>query len=256
VFKGVYCEDPHLPAPTPRDWPDCLQCAATWKNACSLSYPILRSIKDDVDRGHHFPSVSALTGCLRKAWLERTHNYYEYPSSRVALLIGTYIHSLLECAVSDSSLPEVPLQYTTKDGIKVYGTADLYVPKIGLLQDWKTAKDIVLSRIPYGNHTAQVNLYGFMLEHNELETCGTVTQLQMVYISKSGPDTKKGTHNGIAKVSVEKWQPGKVQQFIESRAKILDGAMQGRATPSMIAKKDRWLCGYCAVRQICDNMMR
>jgi hypothetical protein len=253
-LKGVFCEDPSLMAPTPIDWEQCLACAATWGNPCSMTYPVLRSIKDDADRGHHFPSVSGLTGCLRKAWLEQTTDFYEYPSSRMALLIGTYVHHLLETATFDSSVPEIPLQYTTKDGITVYGTADLYVPKIKLLQDWKTAKDIYINRVPYGKHEIQVNLYAFMLEHNELEVKGEVEQLQVVYISKVGPDTKKGTHNGIVKVPVSKWPEDRIRAFIEKRAWVLDQSMRGELVPNMVDKADRWACDYCGVRRECDRM--
>jgi hypothetical protein len=253
MLKGVLCEDPSLVRPTQLDWVDCLACAATWKNPCSLSYPILKAIQTDADSGHSFPSVTSLTGCIRQAWLQRTTDYYEYPSGRIALLVGTAMHGFLEHA-NGEALAEIKLRYTTPSGIVIHGTADLYVPELELLQDWKSAKEIYLSKLPYGDHETQINLYAYMLERNEIEPRHPVKTLQMVYISKTGPDRKKGQHNGVVKMPIEKWKPARVEDFLHRRAWLLREAMDGRLVPNMIAKAERWHCDYCPVRRACDKL--
>jgi hypothetical protein len=244
---GVYCEDPTLFKPTQVEWDDCLACAATWENPCTMQYPVLKAIQEDQANGHYFPSVTALTGCLRQAWLRHTMDYFDYPSSQVTLLVGTAFHSMLEHNNGSGALAEVAVRWTTPEGVTVGGTVDLYHPEQHWVRDWKTAKAIQLKKLPYGSHEAQVNLYGFLLAHNERQPRGEVDTLRMVYFDKRGPDTKGGEHNGIVTIEIPKWPEKKTEQFIRQRAAVLGGALQGETIPPMIQKKDRWACHYCPI---------
>ena len=249
MLRGVLCEDPNLEVPTQVPWEGCLACAHTWGNPCSLPYPLMHALYEDSQTPHSFPSVTSLTGCLRKAWLMRTRDYYEYPSGRIALIFGTWVHDLLE-ASADGAQPEIKVQYTTEGGVTVSGTADLYVPATKTLMDWKTAKQIYLKRVPYDHHETQVNLYAFMLQRNELEPQVPVENLRMVYISKSGPDNKNGTHNGVVQMPVVMWDEDRARTFIEKRAWALDQAMKGELVPRKT--KVKWNCSYCPVVQQCE----
>ena len=130
------------------------------------------------------------------------------------------------------------------------GTADLYIPATKTLLDWKAAKQIYVKRLPYGHHETQVNLYAFMLRHNELEPRVPVENLSMVYISKSGPDTKKGEHNGVAQVPVKMWEEERVRTFLHKRAWAISQAMRGELIPDRT--RERWMCSYCPVVQGCE----
>ena len=249
MLRGVFCENPQLQTPTRVTWEECLACAAAWNNPCSLPYPLLQAIYDDAQTPHSVPSVTSLAGCLRKAWLLHTTDYYEYPSGRIALLLGSFAHAILEHANGDA-LSEIKVKYTTPAGVVVHGTADLYVPATRTLMDWKTAKDIYLKRLPYGTHTTQVNLYAFMLRHNELEARVPVENLVMCYISKSGPDTKKGEHNGVAQVPIDMWDEERARGYLHKRAWAISQAMRGELAPDKV--KERWQCSYCPVVQQCE----
>jgi len=253
MLRGVLCEDPSLDTREPVDWEECLGCAASWQNPCSLPYPVLKAVHEDCLRPHAFPSVTSLTGCLRRSWLMHTRDYYDYPSGRLALLVGSQMHAALELAAEEAgAIPEIKVRWTTQDGIQINGTADLYVRVngSGVLQDWKTAKAIWLSKLPYGTHAVQVNLYAFMLEHNELEPRHPVDVLRMVYLSKSGPDTKNGEHNGVVQINVDKWDAGVAEQFLNTNARTLGRALDDGTPPPKTS--ERWLCSYRPVVQQCE----
>ncbi len=255
MLKGVICEDRALVSPEPVEWEECLECAASWQNPCNIPYPVLKAVYEDAQRPHSFPSVSSLTGCIRKSWLMHTTDYYEYPSGRLALLVGTKMHEALELASEEAGAePEIKVKWTTEDGLPVHGTADLYVRVNGhgILQDWKTAKAIYLRKLPYGHHEIQVNLYAFMLERNELEPQRQVDLLKMVYLSKTGPDTKTGEHNGIVQFPVEKWEPERAEKFITTRALAIQRALDGERIPPKTNK--RWECGFCPVVEACKRL--
>jgi hypothetical protein len=246
----VYCEDTELVGREPVDWEECLTCAGSWQNPCKIPYPILKAIRDDAERPHHFPSVTSLTGCLRKAWLAHTTDYYEYPSGRLALLVGTKMHEALEISTAEmaNARTEIPVTWTTDDWIDVHGTADLWYRVNGhsVLMDWKTAKSIYPRKLPYGTHTTQVNLYAFMLANNQGEQL-PVDQLKVVYLSKSGPGTD---NNGIAVVDIQMMAPEAVREFINRNARVLmEGVERGTPPPK---HTERWLCGYCPVVQGCE----
>ena len=179
----------------------------------------------------------------------RTTDYFEYPIGRIALLLGTWTHSILEGTNGDA-LAEIKVSYTTPAEVTVVGTADLYIPATKTLMDWKTAKQIYLKRVPYDHRETQVNLYAFMLARNELEPRVPVENLRMVYISKSGPDTKNGTHNGVVQKPVVMWDEARARTFIEKRVWALDQAMKGELVPHKTKKK--WECSYCPVVQQCE----
>jgi len=184
----------------------------------------------------------------------QTTDYYEYPSGRLALLVGTKMHEALELASAEAdAIPEIKVRWTTEDDIQVHGTADLYIANgFKILQDWKTAKAIYLSKLPYGSHEIQVNLYAFMLENNELEPRLPVETLKMVYLSKIGPDTRSGEHNGVVQIGVDKWAPEVAERYLNTNARILREAMKGNSVPSKTS--ERWMCSYCPVVQQCEGL--
>ena len=253
MLKGVYCEDPELVGREAVDWEECLTCAASWQNPCKIPYPILKAIRDDAERPHHFPSVTSLTGCLRKAWLAHTTDYYEYPSGRLALLVGTKMHEAMELASADlaNTKVEIPVTWTTDDGIDVHGTADYWYRVNGhsVLMDWKTAKSIVPRRLPYGTHGFQVNMYAFMLANNQGERL-PVDQLKVVYLSKSGPGSD---NNGVAVVDVPMVTPESIRELINRNARdLMEGVENGTPPPKT---SERWMCNnYCPLKEACDQI--
>jgi hypothetical protein len=253
------------------NWPDCLACAASWQNPCSLNFPILQAVYEDSLHVHNWPSVSGIAGCLRKSWLVHTTDYYEYPSGRLALLLGTQMHKMLETglrALPDfdlgsgevGALPEIATQWTSQHGHTITGTADLWYQTsddsgapLRVLADWKTAKAVYISKLPYGRHEEQINCYAFMLANNELAPQLEVDKLQMIYLAKTGAD-RKGAHNGIVKVAVDMWPESKTRTFITSALAKLHRAMDDGTPPPMTTQ--RWECNYCSVKMQCDAIER
>ena len=216
-----------------------------------MTYPLLRLIKDDADRPHSIPSVTSLNGCLRKSWILHTHDYHEYPSSRIALLFGTWLHGMLETS-NGAGIPELAVKWTTPDGFEVHGTADYYVPETKTLMDWKSAASLWINRLPYDHHEVQINLYAFLLAHNKLEPRVPVENLEMVYISKTGPDKKKNTHNGVVRKPVERWTGDRARNYIIKRTWALMSAINGELV--LEKARQKWWCNYCPVVSICDQL--
>jgi hypothetical protein len=210
-------------------------------------YTILKAIKDDTDQEHDLISASQLAGCLRQAYLRRTVDYYEEPGRRIPLLMGNFVHHILEKGAPEDALTEVPLQWTTPHGITVTGHADFVWPQLRLLTDWKTARWVNPEKLPYGHHEIQINLYAFMLRHNEIEPVVNVEELQLVYIDLTGP-ARNGGHNGVVVVPIDFWPDEKVASFITARAGLLYLAQEQGTIPPMIERDERWACRYCAER--------
>jgi hypothetical protein len=72
----------------------------------------------------------------------------------------------------------------------------------------------------------------------------------MVYIPKSGPDTKNGTHNGVVQKPVKMWDEERARTFIKKRAWALDQIVKGELVPHKTKKK--WEFSYYPVVQQCE----
>jgi hypothetical protein len=204
-------------------------------------------------REHAAISASQLTGCLRGAYLKYTTEYYDKPGGLLPLMMGTFTHSLLECAITDNDRVEVPVAWTTKDLVTVTGHVDHVDIKNRVLSDWKTTRWLKIANLPYGNHEAQVNIYRYLLANNEIGDSFEAEHLQIVYIDLTGP-AKHGEHNGVVVCPVKIWPEVKVKSYIEERARILAMAYANNEVPPMVRPSDAWLCGYCPVRPTCDEI--
>jgi CRISPR/Cas system-associated exonuclease Cas4 (RecB family) len=252
----------------------CLVCALSGQNRCGYSYTLLKSIyADNYREGIH---VSDIVGCLRKAWYNRVQlETPTAPHERLALTLGTAVHEYME-HTDENVVSEMPL-----NSWGVVGTADLYYPKTGLLMDIKTTRWLTPSKLPYGSHATQLNIYGAMLKHMGY----LVERLQVQYIDMSGPtkcrkcklpvimaqdgviecpkcgkDFPDG-HLGAVIFDVEMEPYDDVVKMIIERRDILlnqidlAGHEPGSRALEEIGPEteESWLCNYCPWMDICLN---
>ncbi len=127
---------------------DCLACALEGKqNYCNIDYTLMKALLTDKERtGIH---VTDLTGCLRKAFYDKTTTQPEYPHNMMYRFQGTIAHGVLEFH-SDADEAEVPVA-----ALGIEGRMDIY--RQGRIIDVKTTRWLTPSKLPYGSHALQVN---------------------------------------------------------------------------------------------------
>ena len=154
---------------------DCISCALARENSCGYDYALLKSMFYGSDRsGIH---VTDLTGCLKKAYLDKEIPKPQWVHERLVLFIGTAMHGFLE--EGDEYIDaELPLE-----AFGVRGTADVVYKADGRVIDYKTTRWLNPSKLPYGSHELQVNIYAQLLRGMGRE----VSDLFIQYIDMSGP---------------------------------------------------------------------
>jgi CRISPR/Cas system-associated exonuclease Cas4 (RecB family) len=193
-------------------------------------YPIVMGIMGLLSRDTSKVHVTDLTSCLRRAYLERITDVYPSLKRMYWLFRGSLAHQLVENAREPFSLAEVRFQRRV-DGVTVVGRPDKIVPNRRELYDYKTTKRITLKRLPYGEHTRQVNIYRWLVEpHFQID------RLFLVYLDMS--------RCAPLEVPVEE-----VEGYVIARARILQSAMQSGKVPEA---EPSWLCDYCDVRGECE----
>jgi hypothetical protein len=247
----------------------CIECAAT-RGRCQLTASLLRGMaeqararnaadaealqagtagtadaagavdRDDAGRGMPIPplSVTALTGCLRQAYLKTTEAFYQRPDQQYWSYRGTLAHLLVEGGAGPGVVAEQrferQLRLPTGRLVTVTGQPDEIDPARRLLIDYKTTDRA--PRQPSPMHIAQLNVYRWLVAPDH-----QIDRLGIVYL----------TMKGVQKAAVPIWPDGQVERFLYERVGPLAEAFAGGAWPAMT--EDRWLCSYCPVVAACER---
>jgi CRISPR/Cas system-associated exonuclease Cas4 (RecB family) len=242
----------------------CLDCALTWENPCQYDHAMLQAMFERPERsGIH---VTDLTGCLRKAYYDKTQPMPVPVHSLLVMFAGTALHASFEKNGDGLSQSEIPVAY---DG--VVGKVDrLYHD--GTLVDFKTTRWMVPSRLPYGSHELQLQIYAHMLERmgrpvkrafiqyvdvsgptkctagTKWAKCNALVVLRdgMYVCPKCGRDYPDG-HLGAWRVEVDLTRD--VDELVSRSRHALETAIQTKVPPY---PEVGWLCGYCQYVDICD----
>ncbi len=238
----------------------CLACAQGGQQNCGFDYILIKAILNDSERtGIH---VTDLTGCLRKAFYTKTLTAAEYVHSNLYRLIGTIAHSVLENHGPDEEA-EVEIK-----AMGLEGKMDVY--RNGRIIDFKSTRWLTPSKLPYGSHELQVNIYAEMLRQIGKE----VTSAAIQYIDMSGPTKCKScnalyepdkmgrlscpkcgkssneSHTGAVLVEIPLMERSEIQKLITERRdallKALETGKKPKDEPSFLCK------GYCPFLEICN----
>lgn len=237
----------------------CLACARSFQQTCGYDHSLIQIMLSDHERtGIH---VTDITGCLRKAWYEKTQTQPEYLHSRSYILIGNAMHGHIEQNGSSGEMER------KVEALGLEGTMDLY--RDGVIVDWKTTRWLTPSKLPYGSHAQQVNIYAEMMRSLGHE----VKRLFVQYVDMSGPTKCKtckapfapdktgylscsrcgreysGAHLGAELIEIEMYPREEVQQFISERRDRLTTSLESGEAPE---KEPSFLCDYCSFKQICN----
>lgn len=245
---------------------ECLACAQNLDNTCGYDLGLLSFIFGDRQErtGIH---VTDLTGCLRKSYLDRTVEVNQYPHEMLMLSLGSITHGLLDTG-SDIGNTEV----RTK-GLGVQGTIDRIHPVVmgesERIIDYKTTRWLTPSKLPYGSHTLQVNIYAAL----ERSLGKKIHSAAIQYIDLSGPtkcrsckqtvvpvpdglacpvcdNRPKDAHLGAVMFEVELIPDNDIKELIEERSAILTLAYEMKAAPD---PEPSFLCGYCKHVETCSD---
>ncbi len=192
--------------------------------------------------------VTDITGCLRKAWYEKTQTQPEYLHSRAYLLMGNAMHEYLEHH-GDSGDAERKIE-----AMGIEGTMDVY--RDGMILDSKSTRWLTPSKLPYGSHAMQVNIYAEMMRCLGHE----VKRLFVQYIDMSGPTKCKtckaifapdetgylscprcgreysGAHMGAELIEIDQYPREEMQQYINERRDMLTNALESMEAPAQGSK--------------------
>jgi hypothetical protein len=223
---------------------------------CGFDYSLLKALFDDASQVARQSEVHVtdVTGCLKKAFLDKMEPSPEYVHEKITRWMGTAVHAHAEGsdAFMDS---EIALAH---DGI--VGRADV-VYKDGRVVDFKTTRWMFVSKLPYSSHELQVNIYAWMLRNMGRP----VSSLAIQYIDMSGPtkcracrvpvrmingeyrcpicnNAPKNAHLGAHLVEVPLMDNAYIEDRILWRKQKLQEAMTMNLAPE---PEPGFLCSYC-----------
>jgi hypothetical protein len=226
----------------------CIECAAT-RGRCQLTSSLVRGMAEQArarnadaaaPAASAIPalSVTALTGCIRQAYLKLTEPYYQRPDQQYWSYRGTLGHLLAERGAGPEVIAErrFERELLLPNGrlVTITGQPDEIDPARGLLIDYKTTDRA--PRQPSPLHIAQLNVYRWLVAPHHL-----IDRLGIVYL----------TMKGVQKAAVPIWPDGQAERFLLERAGALAEAHAGGDWPAMT--DDRWMCSYCPVATACER---
>jgi hypothetical protein len=247
----------------PIDTGTCLECALKrGVPPCGMTYGVLKAIfkSQDVDRSNEV-HVTDLTGCLLKAYYDKTEPAIPYVHELLIVFYGIAVHDYIERALEGDPNVEAEIDV---EGFGVKGRIDQKHEK--RLIDLKTSRWLNLHNLPYGSHADQVNYYAKML--------GAIDQLTIQYLDMSGATTcnnkgcdrykmpmrmvdgvvicpscqskKSNNHLGALTIDIPVFE----EVDIEERAQMLRSALDTGKPPE---PEPSWLCKYCHAKKCVHN---
>lgn len=214
----------------------CLADAATQRQPCQFTYPILKGMAANEEKQRSGIHVTSLLNCLRKVVLDHRHDLYVSPEQTYWAFRGQLAHSIVELAQTEGAVVE---QTFTREveGIPIIGTPDVIYPDRGLLVDYKTTA-MVPKKGPYPHHILQVNVYRWLVQKQY-----RIDRLEIVYLDM------KGTVRCQAPLMTFQ----EVEEFIVPRARLLKAGLAGGELPPQVGEEGRWQCwGYCSFSKHAD----
>jgi CRISPR/Cas system-associated exonuclease Cas4 (RecB family) len=241
------------------DQEECLACARTGNGKCGFDYIVLKAIYGH-DNERPDVHVTDLTGCLRKAFYSKTEKVALEPHKLYTMSLGTMVHAGLE---GSDEFVDSELVVSTEG---IVGRADV-VYKDGRLLDIKTTRWLYPSKVPYGSHTLQVNIYAYLLGKQGVK----INRLQIQYLDLSGPSKCRkcnvpvsliegefkcpecnkfipNAHLGAMLVDVPLMEYEDIERIINERRDNLQMAIDLGSPP---AKEPGFLCSYCSFKEQC-----
>lgn len=231
---------------------ECLACALHNNGGpCGYSYPLLKAMfaNSEDDKRRSEIHVTDIKGCLRKAYLDKIDPQPTYVHKMIPLFIGTAVHKAIEDAVQDD--PNVQSEVSVEIG-NVIGRIDFISGNT--MWDIKTTRWMTPSKLPYGDHETQINIYNSQHDLNMklqyIDVSGATTcrkckdilepEGDLLVCKNCGYVGTADAHLGAMIVDVERKE---VLDNVNERAEILADCMRNSTRPE---PEPSWLCRYCS----------
>lgn len=229
---------------------DCLTCALKHENKCEVPSEIVKGILSFLqeDRGDMI-SPSAITGCMRKVFLQRTNDYYDSLDQLYWAFRGQLAHGLAERYQEEGAVVEKRFYRTLANGITISGKPDAVYPAWALLRDWKTSRAIPKYDKPYDNHNIQTNIYRYILAKPDKEEPIRVDNIKITYMTM---DSTKTLH---AQLMPE----AEVEELLLSSSEMLKDAFDNGVIPPVPKEYPNYgLCKFCPseIKELCSQVYR
>jgi CRISPR/Cas system-associated exonuclease Cas4 (RecB family) len=222
---------------------DCLNCSRSRLfRSCDYNYPLLKLMVEEPDER---VSPTRLQQCPRQVAIKRRYDYTVDPKSQWAKVRGTLMHIGLGSITGEGDdQGEVEL-VRELDGVQISGRADLLMPNLGVVTDWKTTAYIRKDHTPRADHIGQLSIYRWLAVARGWD----VAYGELMYLDMSRPK----------RYVVELWDQAKVEAWIRERLPSLQAAYDVQAPLAPVLEGDdsvTWPCNYCAVQHICVRLAK
>jgi hypothetical protein len=223
-----------------------------------LPLPILSAMVEELRTNPHrgpLLSVTALLGCLRAVFLERTRDYVAAPIQNWYPHRGTVMHRAVETSMEGWLFEST---FERAFGARsVRGRIDAYDIKTETLYDWKSVSETRLSGIMvYGlprEHILQVNAYRLLMAERHPVRAMKLVYLGMNEIAITGASPEVSARGVRYLPEVERLPDAEVEDLLTRNAETLGRAFETGDPPPVAAPETRrWKCGrFCPVREHC-----
>lgn len=239
----------------PIETQECLDCAIKHegKQPCGYGYRLLKSMWNmfENDSRRSEIHVTDITSCLLKSYWDKTKPEPMFVHEYLPLWLGTAFHSALDIQ-DDIVESEIPVQE-----LDIIGRVDAVYDRH--IEDAKTTRWMKPSKLPYGSHDQQINIYRTLLaEHGNKRD-----RMQIQMIDLSGPSKCRKCQITMRKIDgvvqcpscghepfdghlgatlIEIQPSGGYKDLIKERVEILQGALDSNTPPKA---EPGFMCYYC-----------
>lgn len=218
---------------------DCGKCKKGKILTCPFTETYLSVVRQEAEKGHIFPSVTSLLGCLRATY------FYQVDPPAINLQTMKYIfrgyvfHKAFEqyCPEQETEV-QLKIQLTSDD--LIYGTFDSYDSET--IRDYKTVNQIIPKFIPYLSHVQQLSLYVLGLEQlgkkvkkAVIEYYDNELNMMEVEIDRSALPVEKATKMALTNLT------------------LIKKALAEKTPPPLPDQKELWRCQSCSVKTECQK---
>jgi len=191
--------------------------------------------------------VTELTN-IRHAFFERTISYAKAWDEALDFWWGTAAHKHIQSRYGKTEI-EIFLSFTTQQGLRIVGSADVVDIRQGFLLEIKTyatTRFILMRNVPEEDHLFQAQSYYALGMRIKPWLFSRVRSIKIPYLSK----TKSAEHR-VVNFDAEPCNVNDQLANLSARAKELDEALKKGIPPSR--KCTAWLCNLCEFQEECKK---
>jgi len=198
---------------------------------------------DSYDPGHSdITATSLIDAPQRRALLAKHHSKLtEDVADRVWALLGSAVHHILEQAEDEHAVVEERI-YADVNGWSVGGQFDRYLPKDGVIQDWKVTT-VYKVQNSHADWERQLNVLAWLARQNGM----VVNKLQICAIMRDWSKARSLNDKtypaaNVATIDITMWPNEIAEEYVRERVELHQMAREdGQMIPC--TDTERWYTG-------------